>query len=320
MANNYINYPHQFQNNNYNQNYQSKQNNDQGYSSSSYIINNEYQSQNLSNQIPYNIRNTEFLDISKNNPLFQNKENEENISRMTEYDRGKERPLWSYREIKYDQFKQPRNTEVITTTSLTKKSNIPKQNEIQRKSNNLEELQEKDKIYFNNIKYKKVKVTKKLKNENEFKKIPRKGPEDDFEQKNQNNDNDEYDYKQNKNIFENQNNIPKENKEINLEKDNYQIDLDTLEEANSIKNQHLEEEDEEEEYIPQLKYNNDNEIDNKLGKEKNEYLIPNLNNRVNQKPTFIENTTKKVNEIIDEINNIPEACLEKWNLVADYIP
>ena len=86
---------------------------------------------------------------------------------MTENINGKERPLWSYREIKYDEFKLPRNTENVTTHMLPRKSNVADA-QLNQKKKNLEELQQKDKKYFNNLKYQKVKVTKKVKNDNKM--------------------------------------------------------------------------------------------------------------------------------------------------------
>ena len=413
VGNNYNqNFQNQFPNNNY-QNVQSKKRNtpnlDQGYSSSGTTkkkTNYNYQNkpQNfsiLSNSSPImvnNIRNTEAPNINYKNQQFQ-ENNQKEIPRMTEYNRGKERPAWSYREIKYDEFKQPRNTEIVTTKNIPKKTNVVEP-EIPRKSN-IQILQEKDKKYFNNVKYQKVKVTKKIKGGGNN--IPRKGPEDDFDQKNtlqnyENNNNllnninsynnNPYDDKNNfnnyneednngynmndehnnnldnnveqiddglnefleekirdnNNLNKNENNENDEefnyilnnnnNNANNMEEndnkfnndelqnnDNYQLDLDTLEEANSVKNQQLEEENEEEEYIPQMKNNND--IDNNSEENNNEIQESNNyenNNQVKPRPTFIKTTTKKVNDKIDQIKTIPEANLEKWNLVADYTP
>ena len=396
-------------NNNYYQNPQSNQgknqNYDQGYSSSGRSrkplnnYENKYNNNKNINQSNFpkqqnmpmtysdNIRNTEAPHMF-NNPLNQGQNNQ--ISRMTEFNKGKERPLWSYREIKYDEFRQPRNTEIVTTTSIPRKSNLVEQPEPIPRKSNLEELQEQDKKYFNNVKYKKVKVTKKVKNEE---KNQRKGPEDDFEQKyslqndnvqindynnNQYNDNNyiigEHQIEENKKLKElndeinpnlinediegnnnalNNNNLendedfeyilnnnnndnleekdtlnyenPKNDDNDGLGKENYVLDLDTLEEAHSVKNQ--QEEIEEEEYNPnQLKYNN--EIDDNLENinndtDNNNYLNNNnnnLNNQINPRPSFFETTTQKVNDNINQINNIAEANLEKWNLVADYIP
>ena len=337
-----------------------------------------------------NIRNTEAPNMYYKNKSFQQTQDNKEISGITEFKRG-EKPLWSYRETTYDEFKIPRNTETVTTNKINRKSNVAEQPFIPRKSN-LEELQEMDKKYFNNVKYKKVKVTKKVKNgEN---KVQKKGPEDDYEQKyslqnydnNQNqynnngfesNNQNEYNYNNEENENENNNgymmndeqnnnniqglmekfgntdinknesndnendeelqnmlnnnninnnNIYKkqksnnedfQNNENELEKDNYELDLDQLEETNSLKNQQ-EEEKEEEEYTSQLKYNNDNEIDNNENiQENNDYEN---NNQVNPRPSFIETTTQKVTDNIDQIIMVPETNLEKWNLVADYIP
>ena len=402
--------------NSYNQNYQNFQSKrnapilDQGYSSSGTTkkkSNNNYsnQSQSYSNSstapvMANNIRNTEALNMNYKNQQFQPNINQKEIPRMTE------RPAWSYREIKYDEFKHPRNTEVVTTKNIPRKNNIVEP-EIPRKSN-AEIFQEKDRKYFNNIKYQKVKVTKKVKGGGNT--IPRKGPEDDMEQKNTlqnyeniNNDNQNYENNNylldnnnnnyNNNPYEDQNNFNKYNEEENngynmnnnyennneqnddglnelLEdketdnnlnqnedeeldyiinnnnnnvnnnvnnmeqndnkfnndefqnNENYQLDLDTLEEANSVKNQQLEE-NEEEEYIPQLKNNNDDDIDNNYEDNNNEIQESNNyenNNQVKPRPTFIKTTSKKVKDKIDQIKTVPEANLEKWNLVADYTP
>ena len=50
------------------------------------------------------------------------------------------------------------------------------------------------------------------------------------------------------------------------------------------------------------------------------YQNNNLNNKVNPRPSFFESTSQKVNDTIDRIKTVPEANLEKWNLVADYFP
>ena len=407
--NNNQKYQNQFQNNNY-QNVQSKKRNtpnlDQGYSSSGTTKNKpnyNYQNQQKNFQNPLNapimvnnIRNTEAPNMNYKNQQFQENNNQKEISRMTEFNKGKERPAWSYREIKYDEFKQPRNTEIVTTKNIPKKSNIAEP-EISRKSN-IQLLQEKDKKYFNNVKYQKVKVTKKVKGGVNI--IQRKGPEDDFEQKNSiqnynnnnlldninNYSNNQYDDKNNFNLYNEednnganlndelnnnfQNNVEQNddglnefledkirdnnnlNKNENNENDeqfdyilnnnnnnannmeeinnkfkndefqnneNYQLDLDTLEEANSDKNQQLEEENEEE-YIPVMKNNDiDNNYENNNNEIKESYNFEN-DNQEKARPTFIKTTTKKVKDKIDPIKTIPEANLEKWNLVADYTP
>ena len=340
--------------------------------------NNNFQYQNpeynLSSPITVNnTRKSEAPNIYYKNKPFEQTQNKKEISRMTKYNKG-EKPLWSLRETTYDEFKEPRNTETVTTSKIYRKSNLVEPPIIPRKSN-LEELQEMDRKYFNNVKYKKVKVTKKVKNEENN--VQKKGPEDDYEQKysiqnynNQNQYNNEFGYNNlnqynkneynendenndymmnneqdnnNNDINKNENNDNDEefqnilNNKINnnyeeqnlnnedfkdheneIEKDNYQLDLDQLEETNSIKNHQEEENEEEEEYMPQLKNNNDNEIDN------NENIQGNnnsqTNNQVNPRPSFIETTTQKVNDNIDQIIVTPEANLEKWNLVADYIP
>ena len=78
-------------------------------------------------------------------------------------------------------------------------------------------------------------------------------------------------------------------------------------------------EENEEEYIPNLKNNFDNEIDNDNNNDYNDYQNNNFNNQA-PRPTFVEITSQKVNANIEQINTIPEANLEKWNCVADYTP
>ena len=384
----------QYKKNNYYNNIQSSQRKNQSNLNPDYNCNNVSQSHNynlqnpnsaynLSHQITVNnIRNSEAPNMYYKNKPFEQTQNKKEISRMTEYNKG-EKPLWSLRETTYDEFKEPRNTETVTTNKIYRKSNLV-ESAIIPKKNNLEELQEMDKKYFNNVKYKKVKVTKKVKNEENN--VHKKGPEDDYEQKysiqnynnqnqynngfiynnqnqynkneyNENDDNNDYlmnneqdnnnihdlsgkldnndinknDNNENDEEFQNilNNNINNNYEELNLnneelqnheneaEKDNYQLDLDQLEETNSIKNQQEEENEEEEEYMPQLK-NNNNEIDNNINIQRNNNYQN--NNQVNPRPSFIETTTQKVNDNIDQIIVTPEANLEKWNLIADYIP
>ena len=113
-----------------------------------------------------------------------------------------ERPLWSYREIKYDKNKEPLNSEDISNKNR-KKSEIQKQN-------NFDNLEDEDKKYFNNIKYQKVKVVKKIKNNNvpQNINIQKKGPVDDYEQQynKQNFNNDEKINNPNEKFLENHNN------------------------------------------------------------------------------------------------------------------
>ena len=97
-------------------------------------------------------------------------------------------------------------------------------------------------------------------------------------------------------------------------------------EVNNSKNDQYEEEENEGEYIPNLKeYNVNNVIDNINNNNPNvnlqeNNLNNNLNNQRNPRPSFVESTTQKVSDIIDQINTIPEADLQSWNLVADYTP
>ena len=137
---------------------------------------------------------------------------------------------------------------------------------------------------------------------------------------------DDYEYimnNNNNNNFENQNkddnlkNIGNQYIDNELDKENFQLDLDTLEEAKSNKNQHSEEENEEEEYAPQLKNNNenDNDINNNVEENNDNFQNNNL-----PRPSFIETTTQRINDTFGRIKTFPEASIEKWNLVADYNP
>ena len=380
------NYPNQFQNNNYynnssNQNYRDpgyssmdRNNQQKGYSSQNNKIynsnnNNMNNQPNFSNQInsqmPNNIRYTEAPIRPFQSPQDQPNTNQKDISRMTEYNKGKERPLWSYREIKYDEFKQPRNTEFITTTTLNRGEGKKKQKEIPSKSD-MEQFQKRDKIYFNNLKYQKVKVTKKVKNNEKI--IQKRGPQDDFEQKlnnqnynnnynfdnnnnnqfndnnnqfidnNNNNFNNDYigeneniqnnnDDNNNNNNFNNdyigENENIQNNNDNDLQKENYEINIDNLAEVESAKNESLEEDNEEVEYMHQLKENEENyniidDNNNENFQEDNQNN--NLNNQINPRPSFAKTIKQKVTDYIDQINTIPEANLQSWNLVADYTP
>ena len=133
--NNNMNNPNQFQNyNNYSQNSQFNQRQEQNYQNSGFGRNISAQQPNNSFQpesyssfgnasiTVNNFRNTEAPNMNYKNQQFQ--PNQKEISRTTENVKGKERPLWSYREIKYDEFKQPRNTESVTTHILTRKTNL----------------------------------------------------------------------------------------------------------------------------------------------------------------------------------------------------
>ena len=173
--NNMNNNLNQFQNyNNYSQNNQFKQRQEQKYQNPGFGSNISSQQQPSNSFQPEsytsfgnssitvnNFRNTEAPKMNYKNQQFQ--PNQKEISRMTENIKGKDnRPMSSYREIKYDEFKQPRNTENVTTHILPRKSNVV-DSQLSQKKNNLEEFQKKDKKYFNNLKYQKVKVTKKQK-------------------------------------------------------------------------------------------------------------------------------------------------------------
>ena len=367
---------------------------------SSMEINNN-QPQNMNNQINFsnpvnsnmsnNIRYTEAPNMRNQAPQLPQNLNQKDISIMTEFNTGQERPLWSYREIKYDEFKIPRDTENITTASITRVEPKKKEEEIPPKTD-FDDWQKKDKIYFNNNKYQKVRVTKKLKN-NE-KTGQRRGPQDDYDHnnynqnynnnfnydnnnnnqynnnnnpyndnnninqyndnnnpynnnKNNNNNNNPYNdnnnnnpYNDNNNPYNNNNNNNNDDSidynqkndndnDVKNDNDNYEIDLDALADVDSAKNDQNEEEDDEGEYIPNLKESNANNAPNNLNNNNiNENLqenklnnnLNNLNNQRNPRPSFVESTTQKVTDIIDQINTIPEPNLQSWNLVADYTP
>ena len=117
------NYQNKFQNNNY----QNLSNQNPGYSSINFNSNQPQANNSYSNtnkqlnfsgqvdpQMTNNIRYTE----APNKPYIPQEMNQKDIPRMTEYNKGQERPLWAYRETKYDEYKMPRNTECITTTSI----------------------------------------------------------------------------------------------------------------------------------------------------------------------------------------------------------
>ena len=165
---NYMNNSNQFQNynnySNYSQNNQFNQKQEQNYQNpgfgrnmSGQQPNNNFQQESYSSfgNAPItvnNFRNTEAPNMNYKNQQFP--PNQKEIPRMTENIKGKERPLWSYREIKYDEYKLPRNTECVTTHMLPRKSNVTDA-QMNQKKKNLEELQQKDKKYFNNLKYQK---------------------------------------------------------------------------------------------------------------------------------------------------------------------
>ena len=60
-----------------------------------------------------NIRNTEAPNMNYKSQKFQSNINQKEIPRMTE------RPAWSYREIKYDEFKHPRNIQKLSLQKYT---------------------------------------------------------------------------------------------------------------------------------------------------------------------------------------------------------
>ena len=272
---------------------------------------------------------------------------------------GKERPLWSYREIKYDHYKEPLNTEDISNKDKNKFE--------------IENLQDEDKKYFNNLKYQKVKVTKKIKNNNIPQKIQKKGPVDDYEQQYNkqnyndkevlNNLNNKFLEKQNNDININLNNNEQSEENINNEEEEGEIELaqkDIQDEYDKIID------DNEENYNNQnLNYNKEipkedinnrqnesqkNEInDDELQKVNYELDIDNLaeansenegeenkkvpnqnyiqkesNNNINEqirpKPSFNDLIKQKITDPIDLVKTFPEGNLESWNCVADYKP
>ena len=190
---------------------------DEGYGSSGTRYQNNNNFKNDVNN--YNIQNNNF---SSQNYKYPN-ENQTNDN---------VRPLWSYREIKYDHNKQPMNSEEITTQKIPRKSN-------------LEQLQEDDQKYFNNMRYQKVKVTKKVKNiGNVQPKIQKKGPMDDYEQQYniQNNNYEQLNQPNIENIEhhenenhenenhenENENNNMNENNQLNNFNENYEQNIEDM--------------------------------------------------------------------------------------------
>ena len=214
-----------------------------------------------------------------------------------------ERPLWSYREIKYDENKQPMNSEEIVTQKITKKSN-------------LEQLQENEQKYFNNMRYQKVKVTKKVKNitmapppkvEVEVKK---KGPEDDYEQQYniQNNINDEQLNQQE--LEENKNNNINYNNQINnFNNNNYEQN-----EENIDNNENMDNEDEEVE-IELAKKNMENEYDRIIDDDNNK----NYNNQNENNEEYEEEQKDEINDIQNQMerNEINDDELQNENYDLD---
>ena len=103
-----------------------------------------------------------------------------------------------------------------------------------------------------------------------------------------------------------------------IDKENYEIDLNALAEEEENKKQEEEEEFDEEENIPVLEGDKINEENN---------IKDNVNNLYqeeqedpNSRPLFTETITQKVNDKICKIKEMPEANIEKWNYAADYKP
>ena len=293
--------------------------------------------------------------FSNNNYDFQNNYNNyppQNMHYPIEnHPKENERPLWSYREIKYDENKEPRNTEGIPAKKIAK-------SEINQQSG-LDQLQDEDKKYFKNMKYQKVKVTKKVKN-NEFipPKVQKKGPVDDYEQhykmqnynnneqmENKNNQINNYNdnNEENEENFENLNNEDEEG-EIELEQKDIQEEygkiMDYNEENYNNQNMNYNQEEPQKDINVEKNQIQKNEInDDELQKDNYDLDVENLaethsqngkdendnnNIQVNQQMrprlNFKEIIAQKVTDYIDEVKTFPEGSLESWNCVADYTP
>ena len=223
-----------------------------------------------------------------------------------------ERPLWSYRETKYDENKMPMNTEEIEPPKIEK----PLINSEMPKKADYELLKEKDKKYFNNNRYQKVKVTKKVKNstiapppkvEVEVKK---KGPEDDYEQQYniQNNINDEQLNQQE--LEENKNNNFNYNNQINnFNNNNYEQN-----EENIDNNENMDNEDEEVE-IELAKKNMENEYDRIIDDDNNK----NYNNQNENNEEYEEEQKDEINDIQNQMerNEINDDELQNENYDLD---
>ena len=126
MDNRYINNQNQFQSNYYQQNpYNQNRGQDApdiSYSSSGTSRKNK--NNNFNNNMNQNIN---YPNIPKSNNL----RNEENSKPFQISNNAVPRTTMN-RDVKYDEFRQPRNTEFITTTSLPKKSNLE---ELQQNNN-----------------------------------------------------------------------------------------------------------------------------------------------------------------------------------------
>ena len=204
-----------------------------------------------------------------------------------------ERPLWSYREIKYDENKQPMNSEEIVTQKITKKSN-------------LEQLQENEQKYFNNMRYQKVKVIKKAKkNENIQPKIPKKGPMDDYEQQyNIQNNNYEQINEQNIENPENLNNNINEMNQINNFNENYEQNEENLENMNN--------EDDEEGEIELAQKDIQDEYDKIIDDNGQNYNNQNMNNNEEKQKEEINNLQNQMQN-----NDINDEELQKENYDLD---
>ena len=207
------------------------------------------------------------------------------------------RPLWSYREIKYDENRQPMNSEEIKTQKIQRKSN-------------LEQLQQEDQKYFNNNKYQKVKVTKKVKNiENIQPKIQKKGPMDDYEQQ-YNIQNNNYEQLNPQNI---ENNVNQDNLKNNINEMNQINNFNENEEQNeeNIENMNNEEDEEEGEI----------ELDQKdIQDEYDKIIDDNGQNINNQQFNYNEEGQKKdLNNLQNQIQNneINDEELQKENYDLD---
>ena len=128
-----------------------------------------------------------------------------------------------------------------------------------------------------------------------------------------------------------QNNAPVANENSTPNKENYQIDLDSLAEANSENNNPAEENDEEEvEFSPeqfQNKYDNNaidqNDYNNLNDNNMNENINNNMNQDINNNnsiPSFMETISKNVNENIIPIAENPQEYLPSKTHFCDYDP
>ncbi len=135
----------------------------------------------------------------------------------------------------------------------------------------------------------------KLKNNNNFY-YQNKKIDDEIDNENYNNNNEE----QNPELNNMKDNVMNED---DLEKENYEIDPQTLAEV------HSEDENEEKEYMPNPEKFEENENKDIINKDKNK-----------PRPAFMDTITQNVTDFIDDVKTFPEGNLESWNYCADYNP